>query len=77
MIRLMLAHRQRHLMAIHNRHDLHALAAPSLSDLVPAALGRGKRRIYLAPAFVGLTLLPQRIGHFCEHVAHTWRSHHC
>ena len=52
MIGRMRTDRERQSMSIHNRQDLHALAAFGEVHRVAAALGRGKRRIDEALAFV-------------------------
>ena len=54
MIRRMRAHRERQAMAIHNRQDLDAFAAPGRTNFVAAAFGRGKRRIDEALALVNV-----------------------
>ncbi len=69
MIGRMRAHRQRQPMTIHNREDLHASAPAGRADIVAAALGRGKRGIDEALAFVDRAFFAQRIGQLRENLA--------
>jgi len=69
MIRGMGTHGEGQAMAIHNREDLHAFAAFGQPHGLPAALGRGKRGIDEALAFINRSFVPQRIGQLRQDLA--------
>jgi len=66
MVRGVRSHRQRQAVTIDNRHDFHAFSASRRSNLIPTALGRGKRGIDVALGLVQLPLIAKSIGQIRE-----------
>src|SRR5689334_6238872 len=69
MIRRMRTDGERESMAIHNRENLHALAALRETDRLAPAFGRGKGRIDEALPFVDHPFIAQRIGQLRKNLA--------
>src|SRR2546422_11760479 len=67
MVRRVRADRERQSMAIHNRHDFHALSALRSSDFRPAALGHDERCVDEAFFFVQCASIAKLVGNIRQH----------
>ena len=67
MVRRVRADRERQSMAIHNRHDFHALSALRSSDFRPAALGHDERCVDEAFFFVQGASIAKLVGNIRQH----------